>query len=381
MFDGEEVDSEYSDLSEYSMNEQSSQNSIEPVQMKAKKSQSYNIFKKIKSATNSRKNSASSILALQTPDVDAELSDIKNLLGAMTPVNEVTPNQPIRIGNQDHFVNIDAHKDTVWKLLEKDGNIYSCSSDGTVKIHSIKTHEHEKTYTCPTEVHSMCLTNQEDKILACLSNGQICIHKNGNLKPKYIMKAHTARITSSSNSYGDLMVTGSTDFTVKLWHIKKKKNLFTFNHQDDVSSVSISDKFFGSSSFDQTVRIFDLETCKNFHTFTGKNSFTCCSFLKENIIIVGDEKGRINLYDLRDGDSTVREFDCQHHQVNSLVAHSNFSMLASASINNAIYLYSMTDGTKIEKLEGHTDAVRSLISLGEELVSGSDDGTIKFWKS
>jgi len=156
--------------------------------------------------------------------------------------------------------------------------------------------------------------------------------------------------------------------------------LFNFEHQDDVSSVDISDKFFASSSFDQTVKIFDLETCKNFHSFTGKNSFTCCSFLKENIIAVGDEKGSINLYDLREGDSTVREFDCQHCQVNSLTSHSNFSMLASASIDNSIYLFSMTDGTRIEKLDGHTASVRSLISLGEELVSGSDDGTIKFWK-
>ena len=219
MFEGEEVDSEYSDYTETLS--QNSISSLEPVPTKNKKTQSFNIFKKIHSSSNSRKNSVSSLQTLSTftpelqIDEDAELKDIKNLLGAMTPITEIQPNQPIKLGSQDHFINIDAHEDSIWKLVEKDGFIYSCSSDSTIQLHSIKTRQHEKTFKFPTEVHSMCLTNQEDKILGCLSNGQICIHKNGNIKPKYIMKAHTTRITSCSNNFNDLMVTGSTDFNLK----------------------------------------------------------------------------------------------------------------------------------------------------------------------
>jgi WD40 repeat protein len=128
------------------------------------------------------------------------------------------------------------------------------------------------------------------------------------------------------------------------------------------------------------VKVFDVHTCKCFHTFTGKNSFTQCSFLKENLIAVGDINGQISLYDLRDGESTVREFDCQSNQVTSLVSYQNFSFLASGSINNSIYLFSLADGEKIDELKGHTGSVRSICEVDDQLISGSDDGTIKFWK-
>ena len=48
-------------------------------------------------------------------------------------------------------------------------------------------------------------------------------------------------IVSSVSISGDYIVSGSSDKTVKLWSIKEKKLIHTFEgHSDIVSSVSIS---------------------------------------------------------------------------------------------------------------------------------------------
>jgi hypothetical protein len=198
----EEEFSDYSDNSEHS--NESSPN------LKPKK-KGFSLLKKLQKST-SRKNSSSSIFQ---EDEEQQMRDLKNILGAQTPLYQEEPNQPIKLGQEDHLKNINAHKDSIWKLIVKDDKILSCSSDQTIKIHSLKKHELETTIQCHAPVHSMCITFLEDKILASLDNGNINIHKNGSLKPKYTMKAHSQRITECASNFQDLMVTGSVDYDLK----------------------------------------------------------------------------------------------------------------------------------------------------------------------
>jgi hypothetical protein len=198
---------EFSDYSDNSENSTDSSPENKTVQKPKKKG--FSLLKKIQKST-SRKNSATF-----HEDEEQQMRDLKNHFGANTPLYQEEPNQPIKLGQEDHLKNINAHKDTIWKLIVKDDKILSCSSDQTIKIHSLKNHELETTIQCSSPVHSICVAFLEDKILSALENGNINIHKNGNLKPKYTIKAHSQRITECSSNYQDLMVTGSVDYDLK----------------------------------------------------------------------------------------------------------------------------------------------------------------------
>lgn len=57
---------------------------------------------------------------------------------------------------------------------------------------------------------------------------------------------------------------------------------------------------------------------------------------------------------------------------------------ASVSSNNIIYIWEKNveaDGYKCDsRLRGHTDKINSVISIGNMIISGSNDGTIRVWK-
>ena len=82
----------------------------------------------------------------------------------------------------------------------------------------------------------------------------------GNFK---ILKGHTGAVTSVIFSYDEyLLVSGSTDKTVKLWNVEKQEIIQTFlGHSDVITSVAIniSKKIVISGSYDKTIKIWGIQ--------------------------------------------------------------------------------------------------------------------------
>ncbi|PSN29091.1 THO complex subunit 6 [Blattella germanica] len=47
--------------------------------------------------------------------------------------------------------------------------------------------------------------------------------------------------------------------------------------------------------------------------------------------------------------------------------------------DNRIYVFSLEDGKLIRTMEGHDDYIHSIHCMGSQLVSGSEDGSVRLW--
>lgn len=62
-------------------------------------------------------------------------------------------------------------------------------------------------------------------------------------------------------------------------------------HKDCVRSIFVKDNLIISGSYDNTIRIWDIESCKCLKTLEGHKSLVFSVFVKDNLIISGlDDK-------------------------------------------------------------------------------------------
>ncbi|ETO35373.1 hypothetical protein RFI_01690, partial [Reticulomyxa filosa] len=181
-------------------------------------------------------------------------------------------------------------------------------------------------------------------------------------------------IEFSSFNGGRYLCSGSRDNTIRLWDVETSKSLHVFNgHEDgiwcvDISPLQSNNKndnnnkmnnigIIGgngyticSGSRDKTIRIWDIETTKQFNVFnehTGYvNSVKYGSNELLNTILSGSDDGSVRLWDIR-SDQQIQVFN-GHKNCMSAVEYSPFVINDSIGNSNVI-------------------------------CSGSDDNTIRFW--
>ncbi|WP_457564180.1 ADP-ribosylation factor-like protein [Caminibacter sp.] len=118
-------------------------------------------------------------------------------------------------------------------------------------------------------------------------------------------------------TFGDYIVSGSDDRTVKLWSIKEKKLIHTFEgHKAFVNSVAIEGDYIVSGSSDETVKLWRIKEKRLIRELESEGKVYSTSIDRELIYysddfgIVGIEfKGDIADFELVNEDSGVSDFD------------------------------------------------------------------------
>ncbi len=205
----------------------------------------------------------------------------------------------------------------------------------------------------------------------------------------YTLKGHSDYVNSVVFSpKGDLLASGSSDATVKLWHASEGKSLKTFSRRNGpVSSIAFSAEgdMLASTSFDNRIRVRRISDSKNIKTLSGHdNIIYSITFSADSTLVAsGSNDHSIKLWQVNDSKNS-----------NTLLGHSDsvFSVaispkgnvLASGSGDNTIKLWRVSDGdgTLLTTLSGHSDYVFSVAfgPSGDLLASGSMDGTVKIWR-
>ncbi|MDB9375600.1 WD40 repeat domain-containing protein [Nodularia sphaerocarpa] len=110
-------------------------------------------------------------------------------------------------------------------------------------------------------------------------------------QPLYTLTGHSHIVSSLAMSAdGKLLVSGSWDQTIKIWHLETGKLVRTLTgHRDKVYAIALSpDKqIIASGSADQTIKLWHLETGELLATFTGhSHTVTALAFTDSGEMLV-----------------------------------------------------------------------------------------------
>ena len=155
-------------------------------------------------------------------------------------------------------------------------------------------------------------------------------------------------------------------------------------HTDLVWSVAFSPngKMLASASWDQSVRLWNVNTGRLLHTLTGHtNEIMSVAFSPDgNTLASGSWDGTIRLWNPRNG-KLKRTLTEHAGGVASVAFSPHGKTLASGSADRTIRLWNTTTWKVDRTLTGHTDVVEIVAFSPDSntLASGSRDTTIRLW--
>ena len=202
---------------------------------------------------------------------------------------------------------------------------------------------------------------------------------------KATLEGHTDNVWSVAFSPdGRTLASGSYDQTIRLWNVNTRHLLHTLTgHRNEVMSVAFSPdgQTLASASWDGTIRLWNPNTGKPKRTLTEHTGgVASVVFSSDGQTLASSADQTIRLWNARTWklEKTLRG----HTDVIDAVAFSpDGQTLASGSRDATIRLWNPNTGKPKRILIGHGNAItRVAFSLdGRTLASGSPDKTVRLW--
>jgi WD40 repeat protein len=158
----------------------------------------------------------------------------------------------------------------------------------------------------------------------------------------------------------------------------------TFNHLNWVFTTVISPdgQLLASGSSDNTVKIWHLQTGKLLHTLNGHTKSVRCLAFSPNsrTLVSGSNDSSIMVWQVSTG-QLVNTLKVHSTPVVAVAISSDGQTLFSGGKDTAIKISHIAMGQLLHVLKGHSDVIHSLAICSQQdiLVSGSGDRTIKIW--
>ena len=203
------------------------------------------------------------------------------------------------------------------------------------------------------------------------------------------------RIKQSPFNNSNIIATCSHDQTVKIWHVYSSSNwtlIRTYsNHSSYVWTLEWldADTLASSGYQDKTIKIWSLSSgytkrvintgayVLSLKLLNGSNDGSPSS---TSFYLAVGLNASINIYNINDG-SLVSTLNGHTDYVRDLVQISN-DLLASSSGDRTVRLWNLATNTCTFIPRGHTSSVYGLKQINSQiLASGSHDATIKLWNT
>ncbi len=200
---------------------------------------------------------------------------------------------------------------------------------------------------------------------------------------KATLEGHTKVVWSVAFSPdGKTLASGSWDQTVRLWDVDTEQLLHTLTeHTNEVVSVAFStDDTLASGDWDGTIRLWNPHTGKLKRTLTDhRGGITSVAFSPDDSILAsGSADQTIRLWNPHTG-KLLHTFTEHTDRVESVAFSSDGTILASASYDHTIRLWNPHSKQLLHTLTKHTAEVVRLAFSPVTLASSSRDGTIRLW--
>ena len=161
--------------------------------------------------------------------------------------------------------------------------------------------------------------------------------------------------------------------------------LNSFKAHDDqiVRILQLPNGYVATASNDKRVKIWDPSNNSNWiliRNYTGhQNAVFAVDYISADTIASGSSDGTIRIWYISTG-VLVKQIIVGYVDVLSLQLLSNSFHLAAGLSNKSLTIYNINDSSIVSTLQGHTESLRDLKLIGNNLLaSSSNDQTIRIW--
>lgn len=175
------------------------------------------------------------------------------------------------------------------------------------------------------------------------------------------------------------IITGSRDNTLKVWDLKTKKQLHSFDGYDgSVLCVAMDDKILVSGSSDKRCQVYDRRGYHRIASLEFHDAPVLDVALTDGFIITAGKDGRVAVWG-RKNHRLQYYFDAHRGPVNAIAICGATFLTAGA--DGHIKQWHTASGEHIQTLRGHTRGLAcvEVSSCGNFVVSGSNDRTLRIW--
>ncbi|NET73934.1 MAG: WD40 repeat domain-containing protein, partial [Sphaerospermopsis sp. SIO1G2] len=183
---------------------------------------------------------------------------------------------------------------------------------------------------------------------------------------------------------GELVISGSSDQTVKVWNLKTKEEMFTLSGHDgwvNTVAVTADGELVISGSSDQTIKVWNLNTEEEPLTLSGHSRPVQAVAVTADgeLVISGSRDQTIKVWSL----NTKEELTLRGHSrpVQAVAVTADGKRVISGSWDKTVKVWNLNTGEEILTLCGHSEGVQAVAVTvdGERVISGSRDKTVKVW--
>lgn len=176
---------------------------------------------------------------------------------------------------------------------------------------------------------------------------------------------------------GRFIISGSRDRSVKIWSAADGVLLHSFNehHADSVRCLAIDGSVAVTGSYDCTLRVWDVANGACMHHLTGHSDKIYSVALKDSLIVSGGHTGSVKVWDLPSGNCLF-----------NLVGHCGLiscvlitpGYIATGSTDCSVRHWDKRNGTLQTKFSLHSASVSALAADEYRMLTGSDS-SLRFW--
>ena len=200
------------------------------------------------------------------------------------------------------------------------------------------------------------------------------------------LDGHRGPVTSLAvGGDGRLAVSGSGDFTVRVWNLASGSCLNSLEgHGGAVAALAVTanGQFALSGSYDGTLRYWDLQRGHCAQVLKGHNSRVLDVGMSADgrLAVSGSGDETVRLWDLVTG-HCIRTVECHGGDVDAIAITADGRLVVSGGEARVLRLWDSMTGQCLGTLEGHADDVLCLAVTedGRLAVSGSLDDTLRVW--
>jgi len=258
--------------------------------------------------------------------------------------------------------------------------LYAGGTGGKIRVWS----PHGKDYTSMMQplhgtILSMAIVSDEKSIRLFAGSWDTTI-RVWNLKSGKIincLKGHTSSVTGVclDKKY---IVTCSHDKSIRIWDIITYRLVrVLLVHTKPINCLDYSKGLIASGSNDRLIYVSSADSGLIIRKLEGHRTAVNCVKICKKTVVSGDCQGYIHVWSLVQEVALLHNFQAHQLTVTSLKIFKDH--LFSASEDQYIKEWSISDQACLRILQGHTDAVTDIDICDQYLLSGSKDGTIRVW--